>query len=109
MVGGAGPYGPWQVQVSGTSPPVRVIVTKGRSVQQAILMAGSASAAVDAREPESFAAPAPVPQGGDWIGSLSGYADSDYYWFAGHDKRTMSVEVMTLTRQAPRAKTRRVR
>src|SRR5436305_1374615 len=75
---------------------MRVIITKGTSVQQNILSSGSATQAVDPREPESYALPAAVPAGGDWTGSLSRYADVDYYWFAGQANRIMSVEVSAM-------------
>jgi hypothetical protein len=91
-----GPYGPWQVKPSGAASPIVVTVTSGGDTQQDILMAGSASQAKDLREPESFDAPAPLPQGGDWIGSLSGYGDADYFWFAGQANRTLSVETTAL-------------
>jgi hypothetical protein len=93
---GVGPYGPWQVKPSGTFQPMRVIVTKGASLQQNILTSGSAAQPLDPREPESYSQPAAVPAGGDWTGSLSGYGDADYYWFAGQANRIMSVEVSAL-------------
>ena len=91
-----GPYGPWQVTASGTLAPVLVTVTMGGDVQQDLLMQSSANQAQDIREPESFTAPAETPASGDWIGSLSGYGDGDYYWFAGRANRTLSVQVTAL-------------
>jgi hypothetical protein len=91
-----GPYGPWQVMHSGNAAPVVVTAAKGADLQQDILMLGSASQAHDWREPESWDAPAIVPRAGDWIGSLSGYGDVDYFQLTGQAKRTFSVEVTAL-------------
>ena len=33
----------------------------------------------DQWEPSTFTQLAEIPGGGDWIGSLSGYADTDFY------------------------------
>ena len=90
------PYGPWQVTPSGMAPPIVVTITRGADVQQDILMAGSASQVKDAHEPESFVSPAATPTAGDWLGSLSGYGDEDYFWFAGQTNHTLSVEVTAL-------------
>ncbi len=95
-----GPYGPWQVAPSGSVAPVLVTVTRGSDVQQDLLMVGSANQAADIREPESFTAPAKAPAAGEWIGSLSGYGDADYYWFAGRANRTLSVQVTALDETA---------
>jgi hypothetical protein len=91
-----GPYRPWQVRLSGNAAPVVVTVTKGGDLEQDILMLGSASQAQDLREPESWDSPAIVPRAGDWVGSLSGYGDVDYFRFTGQAKRTLSVEVTAL-------------
>ncbi|HEY1271634.1 MAG TPA: IPT/TIG domain-containing protein, partial [Terriglobales bacterium] len=90
-----GPYGPWQVQPSGTSQPVRLTVNRGDEVRQDIIVPNQ-NDAVDAREPESFDSPASVPVAGDWAGSLSGYGDGDYYWLSGQGNRTLSVEVTAM-------------
>jgi hypothetical protein len=88
-----GPYGPWQVQPSGAATPVVITVMKGNEVAHDIVMTNSAPPAQDHTEPNSFDAPAPVPPGGDFTATLSGYADEDYYQFSGQANRTLSVEV----------------
>lgn len=93
---GVGPYDMWPVKPSGTATPVVVNVTLGGQQQLDILMQGSAQNIADAAGTDSFIAPAAVPRAGDWMGSFSGYADSDYAWFAGQVNRTMSVEVEAL-------------
>ncbi len=91
-----GPYGPWQVQPSGTAQPIVVSVSQGGAVQQDVVMQDSATEAQDWREPDTFTLPSTVPPAADWVGSLSGYGDSDYLWFHGQANRTMSVEVTAL-------------
>ena len=88
-----GPYGPWQVQPSGAAQPITVTVSKGGDVQQDILMQGSAVQTPDTYGSEDYSNPAPVPSSGDWMGSLSGYGNTDYFRFLAQDKRTLSVEV----------------
>ncbi|HVO61679.1 MAG TPA: IPT/TIG domain-containing protein [Terriglobales bacterium] len=90
------PYGPWQVKPSGSVAPVLVTVTRGGDVQQDLFMTGSASVESDMREPESFTVPAKLPAAGDWLGTLSGYSDADYFWFPGRANRTLSVQVTAL-------------
>jgi hypothetical protein len=91
-----GPYGPWQVQPSGAAQPITVTVSVGGDLQQDILMSGSATDTQDTFGPQDYATPAPVPTPGYWLGSLSGYGNADYFWFAGQSNRTMSVEVTAL-------------
>jgi hypothetical protein len=90
------PYGPWQVQPSGAAQPITVTVSNGGDVQQDVLMQGSSSPLPDAFDPATFAAPAPVPPSGEWIGSLSGYGESDFFRFTGKANRSLSVEVTAL-------------
>ncbi|PYX87488.1 MAG: hypothetical protein DMG68_11580 [Acidobacteria bacterium] len=90
-----GPY-PWQVTLSGSSAPVVVTVARGADVQQDIPMIGSALDVSDVSSPETYDLPAPVPATGDWMGSLSGYSDADYFRFRGQINRTLSVEVSAL-------------
>jgi hypothetical protein len=90
------PYGPWQVESSGSASPVLVTVNRGGDVQQDLPMRGSARVESDMREPESFNTPAKLPGGGDWLGTLSGYGDADYFWFPGRVNRTLSVQVTAL-------------
>lgn len=91
-----GPYGPWQVQPSGTFAPLIVTVSKGGDLQQDILMQGSAAQVRDWFEPTTFAAPATLPPSGDWAGTLSGLGNADYFWFIAQSARTLSVEVTAL-------------
>lgn len=93
---GVGPYSGAPVQPSGTFQPVIVSVNLGGDVQQDILMQGSALAVADWFGPTTYAAPAPLPPPGDWLGSLSGYGDQDYFWFNAQAGRTLSVEAMAL-------------
>ncbi len=91
-----GPYGPWQVQPSGTFQPVIVTVSRGGDLQQDIVMQASAQQVRDFFEPTSFAAPASLPPSGDWTGTLSGSGKADYFWFVAQANRTLSVEATAL-------------
>jgi hypothetical protein len=82
-----GPYGPWQVEPSGSAPPIVVNVTLGGDVQQDALMQGSALQKVNPFPPTTYASPAVVPAGGDWKAALSPYGDLDYFWFSGRTGR----------------------
>ena len=93
---GVGPYTIAPVQPSGTFQPVVVTVSLGGDVQQEIFMQGSAQATADWFGPTTYAAPAPLPPPGDWLGSLSGYGDQDYFWFNAQAGRTLSVEATAL-------------
>ncbi len=46
--------------------------------------------------PTTYAAPAPLPPGGDWTGSLSAYGETDYFSFNAQNNRTMSVIVSAI-------------
>ena len=91
-----GPYGPWQVQPSGAFQPLILTVSKGGDLQQDIVMQASAVQVRDFFEPTSFAAPATLPPSGDWLGTLSGLGNADYFWFVAQSDRTLSVEVTAL-------------
>ena len=93
------PYGQWQVQPSGAVQPILVTVSKGGDSQQDLMMLGSAQQQQETFGPEDYANPAPVPIAGDWVGALSGYGDSDFFWFNGQANRTLSVEVSALDGQ----------
>jgi len=90
------PYGPWQVQPSGAAQPITVTVSKGGDWQQDILLQGSTASPQDWFDPATFVAPAPVPSSGEWVGTLSGYGESDYFRFPGQVNRSLSVEVTAL-------------
>lgn len=91
-----GPYGPAQVQLSGSSPPILVTAAIGGDVQQDIVMLGSATQQPAYFQPTSYSSPAAVPAEGDWIASLGPYGDADYFWFNGRANRTMSVVATAL-------------
>jgi len=87
-----GPYGPWQVQPSGTFAPVIVTIGPGVDVEQDVLMQGSAIETKDFFEPTSYAAPAELPSAADWTGALSGYGNADYFQFPAQANHTLTVE-----------------
>jgi len=91
-----GPCAPQQVSPSGTFAPVVVTVSKGIDVAQDVLMLGSAQEPEDPNREESYAVPLPVPVSGAWNGILSGYGDSDYYWFTARANRTFSLDLLAL-------------
>src|SRR5581483_8554205 len=91
-----GPYGPWQVQPSGSAQPITVTVTLGGDVQQDILMQKSANKPLSWFEPTSYAAPASLPVGGDWTASLNSSGNPDYFWFNAQANRTLSAIVTAL-------------
>lgn len=90
------PYGPWQVNPSGSIQPILVNVTLGGDSQQDILMQDSALQKQAPFPPTSYSEPAAVPLGGDWESSLSPYADLDYFWFDGQADRTLSILVTAI-------------
>jgi hypothetical protein len=92
---GVGSYAPFQVPPSGAATPITVTVSKGGDAQQDLLMQSS-TIAQDWGEPESYNAPASLPAGGDWTGSLSFYGDADFFEFSGQAYRTASVAVTAL-------------
>ncbi len=88
---GVGPYTPGQVSPSGTAKTINVTVTAGSDSQQDILMNGAAQPIV--RASSSWTAPATLPSGGDWVSSLNGYGDIEYFQLAAQSNRTLSVAV----------------
>jgi hypothetical protein len=91
-----GPYEPLQVEPSGSTQPIILNVTLGESIQQDVLMTGSALQKPNPFPSTTYASPATVPTGGDWTGTLSPYGDLDYFWFSGQANRTLSVLVTAL-------------
>src|SRR5712671_4856227 len=93
---GVSPYEGFQVAPSGASQPVVVTVSAGGDFDQDLLMSGSAQAVPSWAATETWNAPAPVPTGGDWVGSLSGYGDAGYFLIPAQGNRTLSVAVTAL-------------
>jgi hypothetical protein len=93
---GVGPYAPYQTAPSGAPAPIVVTVAPGVDIQQDILMLGSAQPVRPWAASKTWATPAPVPPAGDWMGSLSGYGDADYFFLSAQANRTFSVAVTTL-------------
>ncbi len=91
---GTGPYWPGPVLVSGSAQPITITVTAGSEISQDILM--SASAQPLAPISSSWTTPSPLPAGGDWIASLTGYGDVDYFLLPAQANRTLSVTVTAL-------------
>jgi hypothetical protein len=91
-----GPYGPWQVQPSGSFSTAVVNVSLGTDTEQDVLMQGSGIQTADWFGPTTYQSPAGLPVTGDWTGSLSGYGDLDYFWFSGQANRTLSILVSAL-------------
>jgi hypothetical protein len=91
-----GPYSPLQVLPSGSAQPIVLGITQGGDVQQDILMSGSAAEIADAGETGSFDAPRTLSKDGEWIGSLSGYGNADYFVLNGQANRTAAVEITAL-------------
>ncbi len=89
-----GPYSPGPVALSGLAPPIVVTVAPGSDVDQDILMGGSARPLSQASS--SWALPAAVPVGGDWVGSLSGYGNMTYLTLPAQANRSLSVAVTAL-------------
>lgn len=91
------PYAPFQVAPSGPlPPPMFVTVTAGDDIAQDILMTGSAQPIPQWATSETWEAPAPIPAGGDWMGSINGYGDVSYFSMPAQANRTMSIAVTAL-------------
>ncbi len=88
---GISPYAPNQVVPSGAFAPIIVTVGLGGDIQQDILMSGSAQALQPWTAPGTWTAPVPVPPGGDWMASLSGYGQVGYFSLTAQANRTLSI------------------
>ncbi len=93
---GVGPYAPFQVAPSGSFQPMVITLVAGQDVHQDILMQSSAQPVPSWAASETLASPAPVPTGGAWQGSLSGYGDDAYFLLPVRNNRTLSVAVTAL-------------
>jgi hypothetical protein len=91
---GVSPYPIYQqVAPSGLMQPITITVTAGQNVQQNILMTQTAQPVPQWAKSESWANPAPVPQAGDWEGSLRSYGETSYFSIPARANRTLSVAV----------------
>lgn len=45
---------------------------------------------------DNYASPRPLPRNSDWVGSLSGYGDTDYFLLSGQANRTLTIELTAL-------------
>lgn len=90
------PYGPWQVNPSGSIQPILVNVSLGGDADQDIVMQDSELQKPAPFPPTSYSSPAAVPLGGDWESSLSPYGDLDYFWFNAQANRTLTIMVTAL-------------
>jgi hypothetical protein len=93
---GVCPYDFSQVAPSGAYASIVVSVNAGGEFEQDILMTGSAQPAPLWETTKTWSAPAQVPSPGDWIGTLSGYGDVDYFQITAQANRTLSVAVTAL-------------
>lgn len=94
---GVGPYPLYrQVAPSGSMQPIAVTVSAGQNVQQNILMTQTAQPVPQWAESETWTEPAPVPQAGDWEGSLGSYGETAYFSLPAQANRTMSIAVTAL-------------
>ena len=91
-----GPYKEGSIPMSGTFTPITVTVSKGSDVSQDLVMKSAPSQPQDQWEPSTFTQFAEIPGGGDWIGSLSGYGDIDFYHLHARANRTFSFSVTAL-------------
>ncbi len=91
-----GPYAPWQVLPSGTAQLILLSVSKGADLLQDVLMISSAGGLPETGEPDSFVAPRRLPVTGEWMGTISGYGDHDYFALNGQANRTLTMQVTAL-------------
>ncbi|MGE5206495.1 MAG: Ig-like domain-containing protein [Chlamydiota bacterium] len=89
-----GPYRSGQVALSGTAAPITVTLSKGDDLARDFIMSGSALPAAESAG--TFAAPARLPAGGNWAGSLSPYGNVDYYSLPARADRTVNVKITAL-------------
>jgi len=93
---GVCPYDFLQVTPSGNYASIIVTVNSGGEFEQDILMPESAQPAALWETTKTWDAPSPLAAAGDWIGTLSGYGDVDYFQIAAQANRTLSVAVTAL-------------
>jgi len=93
---GVEPYVQSQVAPSGTLTPIVVSLTANGDIAQDIVMSRTAQPVPPWAASETWSAPAAIPQGGDWVGSLSGYGNVSYFSLPAQSNRTLSVSVTAL-------------
>ncbi len=89
-----GSYSPGPVTPSGSFLPITVTVSSGSDVPQDVLMNSTAQPIPSAAS--TWTVPAVLPSGGDWVASLSGYGDVEYFLLPVQSNRTLSVAVTAL-------------
>jgi hypothetical protein len=93
---GVGPYAPLQVAPSGSAQPILLAVVPGTDVEQDILMSGSAQPVPQWAASETWASPAAIPTGGDWMGSVSSFGGLPWFSISAKANRTLSVAITSL-------------
>ena len=93
---GVGPYAPLQVAPSGSAQPIVLTLVPGTDMEQDILMSGSAQPVPQWAASETWANPAAIPAGGDWIGSVSGFGDFPWFSLPAKANRTLSIAITAL-------------
>jgi len=93
---GVVPYAPLQVAPSGSFQPIILTVVPGVDIDQDILMSGSAQPVPQWAASETWANPAVVPTGGDWLGSVSAYGNLPWFSLPAQANRTLSVAITSL-------------
>ena len=87
-----GPYSDAIVGAAGTFSPLIITVMRGGSVERMISPFESTMLAQDRLEPSGWLTSRPIAAGGGWAGSISGYADEDFFRFTARAGRTFAVE-----------------
>jgi hypothetical protein len=90
------PYAPLQVAPSGSFQPIILTVVPGIDIDQDILMSASAQPVPQWAASETWANPAAVPTGGDWLGSVNGFGDLPWFSLPAQANRTLSVTITAL-------------
>jgi hypothetical protein len=90
------PYAPLQVAPSGGFQPIILTVAPGVDLDQDILMSASAQPVPQWAASETWANPAAVPTGGDWLGSVNGFGDLPWFSLPAKANRTLSVAITAL-------------
>lgn len=91
-----GSYAPLQVTPSGNAQPIVVTISAGEDIEENVAMIGSAQPVAQWAASETWTAAAPLPQAGDWMGSLNGYGDVAYFSLTAQANRTLSIAVTAL-------------